>query len=720
MSSARKKGSRGTGGGSARPKTSSGSARSPSRGSSRSGSGSGNGSSGGGGGSSSRSAKPSSSAGSSSRTGSRNASNASRSSSSQLPEQLGLRQTVQKRFLTDVFEASSAVDSGWKILIVDEPSMRVISSAVGMYDIMERKISLVESIDKARAPFRDMSAIYIIEPNKDSVAKLLNDFVSKDKVLYGKNIFVYFLGTIPDQVVSQIKSCKHLIRRLKALTEVNVNFLSREERAFQLYMPKTFSAFYLRNGPAPIELAVAERLVTVCATMNEYPYIRYKQSSGICNSLASLFHMKMDEFVASNPSWWYHGSGKSENKHAERDRSTLLLLDRADDCLTPLMHDFSYQAMVRDLLSMEGDKITYQAESADDPNKKEAKDVLLNEKDELWVELRGKHIAEVIEILSSRIQEMVNSSTGSSLAKKSGGDTMSLGDMAAALKALPEYREVMSKLSQHMNISHECMGKFNQGGLLDLAEIEQTLATGKDDEGRAPKMSEMISRVESALVRMVDPAERLRFVLLATISQNGLSHNDRDRILRVAQLDRNGMLTLNNLEQLGISTINDAAPSTASKFFGRGKLVSSGSFDEDSEYTSMRYVPGIKSICNDLAANQLSLEDFPSVVPMPENATNTGSAISARRRGKAEGSARKKTATTSKWSRATPTQTSTKKSTNFTGPRNLIFMVGGISYSELRVCREVMEKESREFIIGSTEFLSPSKFVEDLSSLSPQ
>ena len=147
-----------------------------------------------------------------------------------------------------------------------------------------------------------------------------------------------------------------------------------------------------------------------------------------------------------------------------------------------------------------------------------------------------------------------------------------------------------------------------------------------------------------------------------------------------------------------------------------GRIQSSGSFDEESEYASSRYVPLLKTILSDMVSNQLSLEDYPSVVPMPTLPKSSSSATSARRRG-AEGSARKKKGTGSKWDRAGSSSKSSKSATNFTGPRNLVFMIGGLSFSELRVAREIMEKESREIIVGSTAFLSPQDFLEDLASL---
>jgi len=57
--------------------------------------------------------------------------------------------------------------------------------------------------------------------------------------------------------------------------------------------------------------------------------------------------------MSHNPSWWFHG-GQS---HTQRSRSTLLILDRASDPLTPIMHEFTYEAMVNDLLGIEEDKI---------------------------------------------------------------------------------------------------------------------------------------------------------------------------------------------------------------------------------------------------------------------------------------------------------------------------------------------------------------------------
>jgi syntaxin-binding protein 1 len=213
---------------------------------------------------------------------------------------------------------------------------------------------------------------------------------------------------------------------------------------------------------------------------------------------------------------------------------------------------------------MKDDQITYSADK--EGGGKQDKDVLLNEKDEIWVELRGQHIAAVIQTLSARIRDVVNSKTGSALNQTdSSGKPISMSQMASALKALPEYKELMSKLSMHMTIAHRCMEVLNKKGLMDLSDLEQTLATGTDDNGSSPKLPALIQQVDDELSNMSDPKAKLRLLLILIVSQKGLQENVRDRLLEVAQLSSSDKKTLMNLEKMGISTVSEEKKTS---FFG--------------------------------------------------------------------------------------------------------------------------------------------------------
>lgn len=142
-------------------------------------------------------------------------------------------------------------------------------------------------------------------------------------------------------------------------------------------------------------------------------------------------------------------------------------------------------------------------------------------------------------------------------------------------------------------------------------------------------------------------------------------------------------------------------------------MKASGNVDMESEFANSRYVPPLKSILEELVQQRLSIQNYPAVRDLPEShGSGAGAVTSARRR--PEGSARKGGAT-SRWQ-----QSNQKKSTSdetYQGGRVIVYIIGGMSYSELRVAREVMSKESKEIIAGSTIFSKPEDFIADVSRL---
>jgi len=147
--------------------------------------------------------------------------------------------------------------------------------------------------------------------------------------------------------------------------------------------------------------------------------------------------------------------------------------------------------------------------------------------------------------------------------------------------------------------------------------------------------------------------------------------------------------------------------------------------EEDEEFTASRYNPIMKKILRSLvgADDPLSFEDFPSVMPMPEQNASTGAAASARRgknkkhHGGVEGSARKGGGK-GKFTSASGATSKKGVPKTFVGGRSIVFTIGGMSYSEMRIARDIMDQESKEIIFGSTAFVTAKEFVEDLSKLS--
>ena len=146
-------------------------------------------------------------------------------------------------------------------------------------------------------------------------------------------------------------------------------------------------------------------------------------------------------------------------------------------------------------------------------------------------------------------------------------------------------------------------------------------------------------------------------------------------------------------------------------YSGNQKLVARNSnIDPNVEFINNRYVCDIKGIIQLMQDKQLSLEEYPSVLPMPQDAlidtSGTGGSSSGFGSLRATGS-RFNTAKNS----VSEKTTSVPK---FHGSRQIIFVAGGACYSELRSVQELMDKGGPETLIGSTTFLKPSDFFHDM------
>ena len=84
----------------------------------------------------------------------------------------------------------------------------------------------------------------------------------------------------------------------------------------------------------------------------------------------------------------------------------------------------------------------------------------------------------------------------------------------------------------------------------------------------------------------------------------------------------------------------------------------------------------------DMNDGTLSTERYPSVVPMPDEGSSSGTAASARNRQSITGSARRDNPMrASRWARES---TKPAKRNAYSGARQIVFMAGGLCYSEIR------------------------------------
>mmetsp|Transcript_3896 Transcript_3896/g.4316 ORF Transcript_3896/g.4316 Transcript_3896/m.4316 type:complete len:662 (+) Transcript_3896:26-2011(+) len=601
---------------------------------------------------------------------------------------------TRKRILRDVI-AAARPKSGFAVLVVDALTTQIISACCTYDEVVGAGIILIEPLERKRQPL-PMEAIYFISPTRKSVQTMINDF--RKTMMYTK-CHIFFSSHLDDNLFHTI-SQERIVGRIKHFTELNLEYLAYEARAFHLNMPTSLHVLYSKSSTPAEQSAtkdlIARRLVTVCASMGQVPSIRHSKTT-LAATIASKVSQGVEEL-------------KAKTNLAPSSNTSMLIIDRTQDLIAPLLHEFTFQAMAMDVLNVE--KNVFEYKYTNEKHENATKACVLNDRDDLWKNLRHEHIAKVLEVLKSDIKPALidnHALGGRRKSKKEPGRKESIAsrrgkspvkateDLQKLVRMSPEYSNQLGKFQQHLTMATQCMDVYNSVKLDTVALLEQALATGQTTV--ESKLVKFNFQTDDSFQQILEDPEiknsaKLRLLLILNVAEN--NPEVLRRMMAITKIKgRNAQQVIDSLNEL--------------KKLSPRKDHKRKAGNSEWKYKISRFKPAVYDILEKMADEILSFKDYPNL----HNIEQTQTRSKKSKKIVSKDTKSKRTKGLGKWGGERQSLSKIKDD----APQLILFIIGGMTHSEIREAYKLSQKLQISIFIGSTHICTPSSFVFDLRNL---
>jgi len=664
---------------------------------------------------------------------------------------MSLKEIAKQKFMEDVINNGNDVKTEllkWRFLIVDDHTTKIVSAVTSFSELSEYGIYDIQNIRGFREAHPTNDAIYFITPTDKNISALLKDFSydfthrqeelmiekfdrlnpfstadksQEDDGRKYKAAHIYFTETCPDDLFKKLEG---IVQDILTLKEISMSFVPVERQVFSLENSNGFEKFYEFSPNKSDMEKMAEQLATLCSSLGELPTIQYR--AGIEQNLefAKMVRKKL-EFIKTYDTEIGEGSVKA--------KSVLLILDRGFDTISPLVHELSYQAMIHDVIPIVNNIYTHEGKEG-----RQLKIFLEDEDDEFWVEYRHNHIAELEDKIDAEVkrlkkvedeQKAISEKMKESQTKPDALKSKEEKQQKAAnfrnqkhlIKKIPDYQRKKKLIMKHDKLWRECMEKYNKIVKI-LFESEQCFATRTNENGRSINVNDLHKTLEdllssSTFTDLNNENLKLRIILLYIQAINGITEDQLKKKIAHANISNSeeAIKTIKSLNKLmGVEMIRESENEMKLMNYITNNNMKRKSRKLNGELIGSRWTPILKDIIEDCIDDKLDQTKYPILGRdhvavnlntvkgfMDRAATVANGYIGSKQEGRIGGSNQKNV------------------------PRILIYIMGGVTHSELRVGYEITEDRKKrttgsadwDVVIGGSEILTPEKFLRNLKNL---
>ncbi|KAM3305760.1 vacuolar protein sorting-associated protein 45 isoform X1 [Capsicum chacoense] len=380
--------------------------------------------------------------------------------------------------------------SGMKVLILDSFTVSSVSVVYSQSELLKKEVFLVELVDSISMSKESMShlkAVYFLRPTSENIQHMRRQLA---KPRFGE-YHLFFSNILKDtQLHILADSDEHEV--VQQLQEFYADFVALDPYHLTLNM----AANHMYMLPAVVDPSglqqfcdrVVDGISAVFLALKRRPIIRYSRTSDIAKRIAHEASKLM----------YQQESGLFDFRRTEVS-PLLLIIDRRDDPVTALLNQWTYQAMVHELIGIEDNKVNLKNVAKLPKDQQEV--VLSSEQDAFFKANMYENFGDI----GMNIKKMVDDFQQ---VAKSNQNIQTIEDMAKFVDNYPEYRKMQGNVSKHVTLVTEMSKIVEERKLMLVSQTEQELAC---NGGQGAAFEAVTNLLNNDSISDID---RLRLVML--------------------------------------------------------------------------------------------------------------------------------------------------------------------------------------------------------------
>ena len=397
-----------------------------------------------------------------------------------------------KQYITKMIEEAG---SGMKVLLMDKDTTGIVSMVYAQSEILQKEVFLFERIDsEGRETMKHLKAICFVRPTSKNLEYLKKEL----KIPKYGTYYLFFSNNVQKTYLKQLAESDDQ-EVVKEVQEFYADYYAVSPHVFSFNI---IGCSQGKNWVQDKQERVTEGVLALLLSLRKKPIIRYQQSSQMCRRLAEGVMQKMKKLNEDSKLFDFRQSDVSP---------ILLIVDRTDDPVTPLLNQWTYQAMVHELLGIHNNRINL---SSVPGIAKELREVVLSaEHDKVYQDNMYLNFGQI----GSNIKELMDEFQKKA---KSNQKLESITDMKAFVENYPEFRKMSGTVSKHVTVVSELSRLVSAHMLLDVSELEQDMSSRSE---HALHLQTIRKYLANDKLRTIDA---VRLVLLYILRYERTSGND--------------------------------------------------------------------------------------------------------------------------------------------------------------------------------------------------